>query len=50
MFWSIIEILASISIGLLINHLIIEPLEQKKARNWCIQHGLVPEEDNDSKP
>lgn len=30
------------AIGLLINRLIIAPIERKKAREKCIRDGLVP--------
>lgn len=32
-----------IVVGLLMYRLIITPIERRKARKWCIEHGLVPE-------
>ncbi len=34
--------LFGVVIGLLLNHLIIAPIERKKARKECIHKGLVP--------
>lgn len=31
-----------ICIGLLLYHFIYKPIEEKKARDWCIDHGLTP--------
>lgn len=33
-----------ICIGLLVYHFIYKPIEAKKARDWCVDHGLTPKE------
>ena len=35
-------VIFGVAIGLLINRLIIAPIERKKAREECIRKGLVP--------
>lgn len=37
-------VIFGVAIGLLINRLIIAPIERKKAREECIRKGLVPRE------
>lgn len=39
-------VLIGVIIGILINHLIIKPIEQKYWRKKCIEDGLVKEGDN----
>lgn len=36
-----------VMIGILINHLIIRPIEQKKWRKRCIEDGLAKGDDNE---
>ncbi len=39
--------LIGVMIGILINHLIIRPIEQKRWRKRCIEDGLVKERDKE---
>lgn len=39
--------LIGIAIGLAVHFFIIRPIEQRKARMWCKEHGLVPDENQE---
>ena len=42
--WSII----GVAIGLIIHFLIIKPIEQRNARKWCKEHGLISDEESEA--
>jgi len=39
--------IVGIAIGLVIHFFIIRPIEQRNARIWCKEHGLVPDENRE---